>query len=534
MNSFQRAIANLFKIPVPTEKPGRGYGIRKYAGASTSTTGVFDWLTSQTSADSEIWSSLRLLISRSRSLYQDDSNVQTAVDELVSLVVDTGIHLQSQVKMKRGGGLNLRLNEQIERKFRLWADNPRWCDVTGRQTFWQIQATVLHSMMVDGGILVRVVNQRFADSPVPFALELIEIDQLDDRLNFARANNGNEIRMGVEVDDWKRPVAYWVLDDHPGDYYGAKSQNFQSRPVSAWQIEHIVNRQGFRPGQTRGVPAIHAGILKARNLLGLEESEIVKARVQSCISAFIENEAPDIEPEFEDESGQWGKELYPGLIEYLQPGQKLAAFDPSSPNPNLKDFVQHFQRGLARIFGLSAYSVTGDLSDANYSSLREGKLSEWRRVKLMRDRLNTDLNSPVFRRWLDAAAMSGFLTMPGDYEFNKSEYWCDSWFGASMPWVDPLKDTKATELEITLGLTTRTRFLAEKGIDYEDILREKAREMELEEKYGVSFEPIEVEAELLQPEEVPPPQLPPSEPETPPEPPKRLPRKRKKAAKRWK
>ena len=529
MNRFQTAIANLFKIPLPVEKQGRSYGIRKYAGASTNTTGVLDWHVGQTSADNEIWSSLRLLIARSRSLYQDDSNVQTAIDELVSLVVDTGIHLQSQVKMKRGGGLNLRLNEEIERKFNRWANNPSWCDAAGRQTFWEMQATVLHSMLVDGGVLVRLVSKRFDDSPVPFALELIEVDQLDDRLNFARANNGNEIRMGVEVNEWKRPEYYWLLEDHPGDFYGARTQGFQSKPVPAWQVLHLVNRQGWRPGQTRGVPAIHAGILKARNLLGLEESEIVKARVQSAISVFIESEFPDIEPEFIDESGQWGKELYPGMIEYLQPGQKIAPFDASSPNDKLVDFAQHFQRSIAGILGLSAHQVHKDLSSANYSSLREGKLNEWRRVKLLRDRLNTDLNSPVFRHWLDAAAMSGFVTMPRDYEFNKADYVCDWWCGSSMPWVDPLKDLKSTELEISLGVNTRTRFLAEKGIDYEDILREKAMEMELEKKYGVNFEPIEVDAEAIladdaQQENQPKPVTPPRE--------KRLPRKRKKQMQR--
>lgn len=486
MNSFQRAIANLFKIPVPTEKPGRGYGIRKYAGASQSQTSLTDWQSWMTSADNEISSSLRLLISRSRQLYQDDSNVQTAIDELVGTVVGEGINLQSKVKNPKGE-LNIKVNQEIEDKFNTWAQNREWCDVAGRLTFWQMQAVIQHSVLVDGGILVRVVNKRFGRSPLPFALELIEIDQLDDRLQFWRTANGNEIRMGVEVDQWKRTAAYWILDSHPGDYYRTGLGSLQSRRVPASEILHIFNRQGWRPGQTRGVPQIHAGIIKARHLLGLEESEIVRSRVQSCISAFIENEMPDFEPDV-DEYGNAVKDLYPGAIEYLQPGQKLAPFDPSSPNPNLGDFVKHFQRSIAGIFGLSSHTVTRDLSDANYSSLREGKLNEWKSVSLYRDQLSEDFNSPVFRRWLDFAVMSGFVKMPKNYESEKeSKYYRDYWFGSPMAWVDPAKEMIAKEKEIALGLTTRSRVLAEVGIDFEEILQEKEKEKRLMEQYNVSF-----------------------------------------------
>lgn len=490
MNSFQRAIANLFKIPVPTEKPGRGYGIRKYAGASQSQTSLTDWQSWMTSADNEISSSLRLLISRSRQLYQDDSNVQTAIDELVGTVVGEGINLQSKVKNTKGE-LNIKVNQEIEDKFNTWAQNREWCDVAGRLTFWQMQAVIQHSVLVDGGILVRVVNKRFGRSPLPFALELIEIDQLDDRLQFWRTANGNEIRMGVEVDQWKRTAAYWILDSHPGDYYRTGLGSLQSRRVPASEILHIFNRQGWRPGQTRGVPQIHAGIIKARHLLGLEESEIVRSRVQSCISAFIENEIPDIEPEM-DEYGNAVKDLYPGAIEYLQPGQKLAPFDPSSPNPNLGDFVKHFQRSIAGIFGLSSHTVTRDLSDANYSSLREGKLNEWKSISLYRDQLSEDFNSPVFRRWLDFAVMSGFVKMPKNYESEKeSKYYRDYWFGSPMAWVDPAKEMVAKKTELELSLTTRSRILAEIGIDFEEILQEKAKEKMLMEQYGVGLDDTE-------------------------------------------
>ena len=523
MNSFQRAIAKAFGIP-ETKTVRRSYAAGGNRGA-----GLSGWSTPQASADNELWSSIRLLIARSRSLYQDDSNVQAVMGELVATVVDDGLKLQSKVKKRRGQGLDLATNQRIEEAFNFWASNPEWCDVSGKHDFWQMQGIVQHSRLVDGGILVRVVKRRMGDSPVPFALELLDVDLLDDRIGQI-ASGRNEIRMGVEVDDWKRAIAYWLFERHPGDIWQARGQSYYSRPVPASEIIHVFNRQGFRPGQTRGVPALHAAILKARNLLGFEESELIKARIQSYVTAFIETEYSDMEPLPTDDAGYPLKELFPGAIEYLDPGQKLAAFDPSSPNPNAPAFIKHFQRAIARVLGMSSYSVTGDLSDTSYSSLREGKISEWRRIRIMRDQLAKDFCMPVFRGWLDAAVRGGFLALPTDYEWNKQHYCCVQWFGSPMPWVDPLKDVNAIAKKLEIGLTTQTEELAERGMDFEDWCAIKAQEKAIKDRYGLVDEEMtepQLGPEDFEKDDKPPAELPPAEPE-----PKRIPRKRKKQMRR--
>ena len=54
-------------------------------------------------------------------------------------------------------------------------------------------------------------------STIHSRLEFIEPDQVDEQKN-ERLANGNEIRMGIELDKFKKPVAYHVLSYHPGDY----------------------------------------------------------------------------------------------------------------------------------------------------------------------------------------------------------------------------------------------------------------------------------------------------------------------------
>jgi len=460
---------------------------RTYDGAGRGTALTSGWFTSGTSADAEIWGSLKILRDRARSLYQNDPYLSGMVNSLIDNVVDKGITLQSKVRMRRRDEYDLRVNHQIEAWFYKWAENPSWCDVRGQNDFYDFQRIILGSKVIAGEVLVRIVRRRFGDSPIPLALELIEADQLDDTHSVAQGPSGNEIRMGVEVDGWGRPMAYWILPNHPGDLFFRNGRNGGSSPVrvGAENILHLVNRKGWRPGQTRGVSALHSILLRLKNLHSYEEAEVVKARYQACIGAYIQSDLPETEGEI-DQYGQPIEYLEPGLKERLRPGETIAAFDPSSPNPNLPDFIKHLLRSVAKGAGVSAYTATGDVTDANFSSMRTALLEERKRFKIEQSLLIQEFNHPVYRVWLEQAVLSGAVNLPG-YDLNPDFYLCDQWSGAGWDWVDPLKDVQATELGLAIGTQTLTDALASLGHDLEDVLAKRRQEMALFAKYGVPY-----------------------------------------------
>ena len=188
---------------------------RSYAGASMGRL-TTDWVSSGTSADSEVKNSLRVLRNRARSLVRDSDFAKSALRAVSNNVVGQGIKHQSQVRMIRGGRLDERLNNVIEHEWRKWS-KAKNCHAGGTLSWSDIQRLCLRSMIESGEVFVRFVNQRFGDSRVPFGLEVIEADLLDDDYTGIETNC-NRVRMGVEVDKWNRPIAYHFLTVHPGDY----------------------------------------------------------------------------------------------------------------------------------------------------------------------------------------------------------------------------------------------------------------------------------------------------------------------------
>ena len=92
----------------------------------------------------------------------------------------------------------------------------------------------------------------------------------------------------------------------------------------------------------------------------------------------------------------------------------------------------------------------------------------------------------VYARWMDAAVLSGGLTLP-DYEANRVRLLTADWLPTKWDWVDPLKDANAEIAQIEAGLKSRTQAIAERGYDAEQVDREIAAERERERLLGLDF-----------------------------------------------
>jgi capsid protein len=92
-----------------------------------------------------------------------------------------------------------------------------------------------------------------------------------------------------------------------------------------------------------------------------------------------------------------------------------------------------------------------------------------------REWLSTYWCDPIFELWLEEAVQRGEIDAPDFYE-NKAAYCRCQWVGPGRGWIDPLKEAAAAEKRMQTSQSTLERECAEQGLDWEEVLEQRARE----------------------------------------------------------
>ena len=463
----------------PAAKPRRR---RMYEGARISRLNG-DWVTSSTSADTEINGSLIMLRNRSRQLVRDNDYARQAIRLIKNNVVGTGIRLQAQVPVSRpgpGGRLNTQLNDRIEEAWANWGRANR-CHTGGRMSWVDIQRMVIGAMAESGEVFVRLVRQPFGDSQVPLALEVIEADLCDETYDM-RPMQGREWRLGVEVDEWGRPTRYAFRTRHPGDL--RHNGSTQVRMVDASEIIHLACLE--RPGQTRGVPWLASTIKRLHHLAGYEEAEVVRARASSSLMGFITSPEGELVGD-EVVDGERVSNFEPGVFRYLAPGESVTVPQLNAPDGQFQPFLQAMLQGMSAGIGISYAPLSQDYSQSNYSSSRLSLIDDRENWKVLQNYLIEQLCRPVYEAWLDAAVANGLLPMPG-YEVTQDRYRKARWMARGWSWVDPMKEVEAYREAVRSGFTTLSQVVAETGGDIDELMLQRQAEVQQAQQLGLIFD----------------------------------------------
>lgn len=457
-------------------------GQRMYAGAAMNRL-TSDWQAINTSADSEIITSLRLLRARSRELVRDNSHAKNAVRIVQNNVVGTGIGFQSQVVNARGKLMDA-VNDQIEQAWSDWGDK-KTCHTGGLLGLPDILRLVAGQLVEAGEVLLRKVRQPFGGGRIPFALEVIEADRLMDTWQTAQAPNGNAIRMGVEIDQWGRPTAYWLYPTHPGDYQFRSFEPSKFIRVPAEEMIHlyIIDRWP----QTRGVPWFHAALRRINDMKGYSEAEIIAARASANIVGFIKSDAglvPD-----DTVNGQRVIDAEPGTFKQLLPGEDFVGFNPTRPNATLEPFMRFMLREMASGVGVSYESLSRDYSQSNYSSSRLALLDDRDLWRVLQGWLIRNALTEIHHEWLDAAVLSGEIAIP-DYYSNRKKYQRARWKPRGWGWIDPTREVAAYRMAVRAGFMTVSDVIAQTngGSDAEDVFKTRRQELDMMAEHDLVFD----------------------------------------------
>jgi lambda family phage portal protein len=458
-------------------------GYPAYQGASLTRLNA-DWIGSLLSTDQEIRTSLKRLRARCRQLHNNNDYAQKFVALLKQNVIGpNGIQLEAQLS-NDADELADQVNEEIERAWCVWCRTGNaTCD--RKLSFRDVLNLALESLIVDGEVFLRTVRG-FPNNPFKFALQFVDPDQIDVLFERRRVRDErglvmqNEVRMGVEVDEWGAPVGYWAFTAHPSE--GGARREF----IPAADMIHLFVFR--RPNQSRGIPWMHTAMTRMNMLAGYEEAELVAARMEACKMGFLTSKTgEEYTGQRNPQSGAIEVTVEPGSLGQLPEGVDFKEWNPQHPNAAFGDFLKAMLRGAAAGLNLSYASLAGDLREVNFSSLRQGVLEEREMYRTLQALFVDHVCQPVYQKWVAQAILAKQLALP---EAGLDEY-ADAdnlrWQGRGWSWVDPLKDVQTAVVARGAGMTSLADVCAAQGKDWRDVIDQISIENEYAKKKGVTL-----------------------------------------------
>ena len=451
---------------------------RYYAGASKSRL-MADLFDSERSADSELRPVLRTLRARSRDLVRNNEYAKRYINLLKTNVVgDRGFTLQ--VKAMGANGVLDAGNQDIEAAFRRWGKKGN-CTVDGKMSWIDAQKLVIEALARDGEVFL--IKHRGAEYHDSFSLQFIEPDEIDEQKN-ERLANGNEIRMGVELDRYKRPVAYHKLNYHPGDfdYTTAVTRNKHTR-IPAERVIHIF--LPLRAGQTRGEPWMAPVMYAMKQLAGFREAAVINARIGASKMGFFTSPAGDgfVADAMDGQTPIMDAE--PGTFHQLPQGVSLETFDCAFPNNEFDSFHKAVLKGIASGLGISYTSLSNDLEATSYSSIRQGALEERDHYRDLQGFVIDHMIRPIYETWLMSAMEVRSFNIPASRFDRFSD--ASTFRGKAWSWVDPQKEMNAAIMGMQAGVLSIQDVASQYGKDVEDLFAQIQRDKALAEQFGVAY-----------------------------------------------
>jgi lambda family phage portal protein len=472
-----------------------------YFGASNAKE-FANWQPSLGSADSDLLPDLETLRIRSRDLGRNNGIASGAIQTHVDNVVGTGPRLSAIPDYRALGKSKEWAVEWSTWVESLWREYFESCeiDAAGMLDGAGMTEQVFRSGMLNGEALALPLWLPRSRSRWATRFQLVESDRLSTP---SGRNDSERLRAGIEIDEYGRPLAYWIQKAHPGDTYiswGIGSSEWTRIPAETdWgrpRVLHIHDKE--RTGQSRGKPMLSSVISEFRMFDHYKRTTLQSAVVNAMVAAFIETPldgATIAEMLGSDPNSQQYQNYLAMQREYTAPlrgaaiiptppGTQIKPFIPGHPTDAFGPFTENIARGIGAATGLPLELLMKDFSKTNYSSARASLLEAWRFFKSRRKWLQTYWLKPVYAMWLEEAVSNGSIEAPDFLELQYAWTRC-KWIWPGRGWIDPVKEAEAAALRIKNKVSTLEDECAEQGLDYREVLEQQAVEMALMQELGL-------------------------------------------------
>lgn len=422
--------------------------VRAYDGAKKGRLNGGGWSLVGSSANAHVASGRSRLAENARDLVRNNPYAARIVDVMVCNLVGAGIVPQSRTG-------DPALDKKVDD---LWKWFVEGSDSQGLTDLYGQQSQAVRSMVEGGEALARFRGRRPADGlKVPLQLQLMEPDHIDEGRASERPQGGAIIQ-GIEFDALDRRQAYYLFPEHPGDTMQPLRAGAESQRIPASEVIHLY--RPLRIGQVRGVSWLSPIMSMARNHDDLLESVLVKMRVEACFGALITSSGDaSFGSQAKAADGRVTEELAPGMLARLQPGETVQFANPTN-NTAYEPIALATLMAMAVGVGATYDQVSGDLRQANYSSLRAGKIEQRRLIEQIQWHCIIPMKcAPVWRRFIQTCSVAGLLPdHPSGFPA--------TWMPPRNEPIDPLKELLADIEAVRAGAMTPQQFIARWGYDW--------------------------------------------------------------------
>lgn len=456
------------------------------------------------SADSAVENKAETLRQQVRQLEYNNGFVSGPIQRIVNNVVGVGFQYQSRVSADDTSFIYPKITQEnadnfnkiSEKLFKKWSKE---ADQRLIYTFGEICRLAESSLVRDGEVLAIIRESSRKTRMIPHCIELLEADRL--QTPASEISNPN-VRNGISYDKEGAPKSYYVLKYHPGDrYFSFKDDDFEEIPAyfknGSRKVLYLYNP--MRPEQSRGFSQFTSALANLENLDRYQEAEILASLEDACMTGIVKTPAPDtfqsnytVDNTIDNESRI--HEFSPNQWHYLNPGEDVEIHAPSRPNTQYGEMVNQILRGPANALDVPPEVFTQNWQGMNYSNARTVLLSFYRSMRIRQQYLVDHLCSPVQEVVIPQLVIKGDIPARG-FDIRRDDFLAHGWIPPGWQWIDPLKEAAGKKVEVDSSFESLANIHASKGYDTEEILEQRARELkrikDLEEKYDISFNPVE-------------------------------------------
>jgi lambda family phage portal protein len=384
------------------------------------------------------------LLKLARHMYRNVGLIKGAVDSIATYSIGPGLRPQYRGTDQEFG----RLCEEYWRD--MVAPSP---EVTGRMTWTDMLLALSRSIDVDGDVFVVMTEKG--------KLQIVEGHRVCEGDDYGTAD-------GVFLGKLGEPTAYLV---QTGELY---------RKLSAETVIHLMELE--RPDQIRGGSSLARALNHVRDLKMLGEFEKDALKLQGSIAAVITTDQGD---ELAGQGGFFGtvqaqdtgeptiarEEITSSAtIPRLSPGEKIEMIGPNRPHAGFEPFAKFLIRDVAMGLGLPVEFVY-DPASVGGAGMRFIVAKAQRRFE-QRQRLLIDrFCNRAWRFFIGGAIANGDLPAAEDYAKV-------TWQTPKSLTVDAGREAQQAREDYKAGLSSLQDYFGELGQDWEEQVRQIAKERE--------------------------------------------------------